>query len=133
MMAPRTLVILAGASLVASTAFPVVAGLLKGDTAPRALGVADVLVAFVAVFLGLLVASRNPGGFDDGTILMAFRVYRAAGNVLLLLLVAFFLAGDRIRWSVLLPGLAWRAWLFAWALPSGIALWHAPVRETGNV
>ena len=40
----------------------------------------------------------------------------------LVLLVVFFLAGDAVRWHVLLPGLAWRAWLFVVALPSWLAL-----------
>ena len=34
----------------------------------------------------------------------------------------FFLAGDAVKWQVLLPGLAWRAWLFALVLPAWLAL-----------
>jgi hypothetical protein len=48
----------------------------------------------------------------------AARITRAASTVILVLLVVFFVVGDRIDWQVLLPGLAWRAWLFVYALPA---------------
>jgi hypothetical protein len=89
----RPVVIVAGALLVVSTAFPVAASLLTGP-APRWMGILDVVVAFALVCAGLFLA----------------------------LLVVFFLVGDSIKWSILLPGLAWRAWLVGWVLPAALAL-----------
>lgn len=128
-IAPRSLVGLAAAAWVVSTAFPVVASLLRAVEPPRALGVADVAMAAVTVALGFAVAAKKPGAVDARTSEAAARVYRAAAHACLILPVAFFLAGDRIRWNVLLPGLAWRAWLFAWVLPSAIALWQGGARD----
>ena len=127
-IAPRSLVGLAAAAWLVSTAFPATASLLRTDEPPRALGIADVAVAAVTVALGFAVVAKKPGGFDARVSETAVRVYRAAANGCLVLLVVFFLAGDRIRWNVLLPGLAWRAWLFAWVLPSAIALWQDDAR-----
>jgi hypothetical protein len=127
-MAPRSLVGLMAAASVASTVFPVVASLLRAEEPPRALGIVDVVVAAVTLGLGFAVAAKKPS-FDERVSAAAVRVYRAAANACLVLLVVFFLAGDRIRWNVLLPGLAWRAWLFAWVLPSAIALWRAGARD----
>jgi hypothetical protein len=128
-IAPRSLVGLAASAWVVSTAFPVVASLLRAEEPLRALGVADVAVAAVTVALGVSVAAKKPAGFDARVSDAAVRVYRAAANTCLVLLVVFFLAGDRVRWNVLLPGLAWRAWFFAWVLPSAIALWQGQARE----
>ena len=33
------------------------------------------------------------------------------------LLIGFFIAGDRIDWQVLIVGLAWRGWLLLYTLP----------------
>jgi hypothetical protein len=44
-----------------------------------------------------------------------------------ILLVLFFVAGDRISWNILLPGLAWRAWLFVMVVPSWVAAWRGSV------
>jgi hypothetical protein len=40
------------------------------------------------------------------------------------LLALFFVFGDRITWNVLLPGLAWRAWLLMYTLPAAIAAYQ---------
>jgi hypothetical protein len=58
------------------------------------------------------------------------RVYRGAANLLLALLAVFFLAGHRINWNILLPGLAWRGWLFVYALPAWTLAWRTRP-ETG--
>jgi hypothetical protein len=57
----------------------------------------------------------------------AYQVYRAFGHLFLVLLVIFFLAGDRINWQVLLPGLAWRFWVLFYTLPSAFALWEETI------
>jgi len=42
----------------------------------------------------------------------------------LALLAVFLVVGEQIRWNVLLPGLAWRAWLLLYLLPAGITAWE---------
>jgi hypothetical protein len=34
------------------------------------------------------------------------------------LLLIFFLVGDRIKWDILLTGLAWRTWMLLTILPA---------------
>src|SRR5829696_5013763 len=102
-----------------STAFPIAASLLPVAT-PRWLGIADVAVALVVV--GVRIMMRQPGPFSADVTRAALRIVQGSATLLLLLLVVFFLAGDVLRWNVLLPGLAWRAWLFLMALPSWLAL-----------
>ena len=111
------------ALFVVSTAFPVVASILSVP-APRWLGLLDAVVAFALVGVGIAIATKVPRGFSIGVIEASFHVYRSGATLLLVLLVVFFLAGDRIKWLILLPGLAWRAWLAAWVLPAGLALWR---------
>ena len=121
----RGLVAAAAVLFAVSTAFPVAASVLELERPPRWAGVADAIVALVVVGLGIAVASKKPAGFDARASRSALHVYRSASHLLLVLLVVFLTMGDRIEWDVLLVGLAWRAWLFAWVLPSALALWHA--------
>lgn len=53
-----------------------------------------------------------------------YRAYRVMMHLILGLLAAFFLLGDRIAWNIGLVGLAWRAWLLMFTLP----VWHAALR-----
>lgn len=103
-----------------STAFPIVASLLPGG-APRWLGVADVAVAAALVAVSLVLVSKYPESARGPNAVTALAVLRGAATAFLLLLVVFFLAGDALAWHVLLPGLAWRGWLFALALPAWLA------------
>jgi lysylphosphatidylglycerol synthetase-like protein (DUF2156 family) len=105
-----------------STTFPIAASLLPTQATPLWLGIADVAVAAALMAAGFVVVARAPKTFDPPTTAAAFRVLRAGSALFLLLLVLFFLAGDAVRWQVLLPGLAWRAWLFVLVLPAWIAL-----------
>jgi hypothetical protein len=41
---------------------------------------------------------------------------------ILVLIVVFFLAGDRIVWINGLPGIAWRSWLLLYILPEWFAV-----------
>jgi hypothetical protein len=52
---------------------------------------------------------------------------RALIHAILVLLVLFFLAGDRIAWNIGLVGLSWRAWLLLYTLPA----WYTALRTTG--
>lgn len=119
----RPLVIVAGGLLVVSTAFPVAASILT-EQAPRWMGILDVVVAFALVCAGIGIAAKVPAGFNERVIEASFRIYRSGSTLFLVLLVVFFLVGDRIKWSILLPGLAWRAWLVAGVLPAALALWR---------
>jgi len=126
-------VVLAGAGLLcASTAFPVVASVLREDQVGPLMGVLDVVLAFVAVATGWLIVA-TAGTLDERVIRTSCRVYRVAGNVLLVLLITFFLVGDRIRWNILLPGLAWRGWLLMYALPAGVSAWQSARTETRDI
>ena len=96
------------------------------------MGVADGVIAFLVVAFGLTLVSRGPHEFDEATVRAAFRVYRNAASVLLVLIIVFFTAGRRINWMVLLIGLAWRCWLAAWVLPSALALWNRSGADAGR-
>jgi hypothetical protein len=106
---------------VVSTVFPIVASLLPGDEAPRWLGILDVAVAAVLVVVGLVVVSKGPKSVDGPLASSVAQVLRAASTLFLALLVVFFVVGGAIKWHVLLPGLAWRAWLFVLVLPAWLA------------
>ena len=120
----RRLVASGAALLLVSTAFPLLASIRSPEAHASWLGIADVTLAFLVVFAGIAISFRKPGGFEGRTVVSAFEIYRNGANLFLGLLVLFFVAGDLIHWNILLPGLAWRAWLFAWVLPSAMALWH---------
>ena len=52
---------------------------------------------------------------------IAYRAYRVSIHAILLGLVVFFLAGNRIVWNQCLTGFLWRAWLLLYALPWWVA------------
>ena len=119
----RTLILAGGGLLAVSTAFPVVAGLMR-TPASGWLGTADVVVAALLVCQAFLIAAWGSAKADPGVSDMSLRVLRSGANLFLVLVVVYFLAGHRVKWDILLPGLAWRAWLFVWVLPGALALWH---------
>jgi hypothetical protein len=100
--------------------FPVVAGVMR-NPAPRWIGIADVVVAFALVVQAIVIMKRATKP-DANVAAAGLRVVRSGANVFLGLIVVFFLAGHRIHWDVLLLGLAWRAWLFVWVLPSALTI-----------
>ena len=102
-----------------STAFPIVASIWTREP-PVWVGVVDALLAFALVVVGALIVARWGGAVDGAVLEASAHIYRAGANALLVLLVLFFVAGHGINWNILLPGLAWRAWLFAYVLPAGI-------------
>ena len=125
----RTLVLACGGVFVISTGFPAVASVLPSP-ASRWLGIADVAVAAVLVCLGFLIAAKGSAKADPHALERSLRVLRGGANLFLALIVVFFLAGEHVKWDILLLGLAWRAWLFVWVLPGAMALWR--VDGTGN-
>ena len=124
----RPFVLFTAGAFAVSTMFPIVAAVVQPDPTPRWAGLADVVVAFITAACGLTIATRAGERFDEWVIRSAFRTYRAGATALLALICLFFVAGDRIAWHILLPGLAWRAWLLAWVLPAALSLWHGEPR-----
>jgi hypothetical protein len=100
-----------------STAFPVVAGFRNTDTPSRWLGLADVGVAALLLAVAFTVVSRARSRVSNDDRLIAFRLSQALFSVIPVLLIGFFVAGDRIDWQVLSVGLAWRGWLLLYTLP----------------
>jgi xanthine/uracil permease len=125
----RRLVLVAALLLAVSTMFPIVAAVVQPDPTPLWAGIADVGLAVVICACGLTIATRATERFDDHVVRSAFRSYRAGATALLTLTAVFFIAGDRIGWHILLPGLAWRAWLLAWVLPGALSLWRGQPRS----
>ena len=104
-----------------STAFPIIASLLPPDAVPAVVGLADVAVAGVLVVLAFTLEARARPHVTLEHRVDAYRVIRLASVSLLVLLVVFFLTPANVNWTVLLVGLAWRAWLAIWVLPSLLA------------
>ena len=121
----RVLLAASAGLFILSSLFPIAASLLRERRVPRWLGVADVGVAAILIVLALAIVARKPNRFAESVVAAGFRAYRGLANVLLVLLVLFFLVGDRVDWNILLPGLAWRAWLLVLALPSWLSMWKA--------
>jgi len=77
----------------------------------------------------LSLGPRNPGVGDHGarggqgdqtSTDASYRVYRILTHGILVMVVVFFLFGDRIIWINCLTGFAWRAWLLLYTLPAWV-------------
>ena len=110
-----------------SLIFPVAAALSQ-DTSlfPKWWGAADVALAFVLAGMVIVLMAAAQAKITRQTEETTYRAYRMLIHVILVLLVIFFVAGDRIEWANGLTGLAWRAWLLLYALPSWFAAMAAP-------
>ena len=124
----RKLVVGAAVLFAVSTMFPIVAAVVQPDPSPLWAGMADVALAILTCACGFTIATRAGERFDDRVVRSAFRIYRTGATALLLLIAVFLVVGDRIGWRILLPGLAWRAWLLAWVLPAALSLWEGTRR-----
>jgi hypothetical protein len=100
-----------------STVFPLAAGVLNLSRASRWMGIADVVVATLLFCSTAAVWMRGRSAVSDGHRLVAFRDTQRVIAVIPALLAAYFLAGSRIDWAVLVIGLAWRGWLLLYTLP----------------
>ncbi len=117
----RQLAVATAIVFVISSIFPVAAGLSRNPGSfPRWWGILDVVIAFILVALAIVVATLFERGVTQEIKLVAYRTYRVLINAIIVLLVAFFLEADRIRWTILLVGLAWRGWLLFYSLPAWI-------------
>lgn len=118
----RQLAVATAIVFVISSIFLVAAGLARNtDKFPRLWGILDVVIAFLLAALAIVIAARFERGVTDDIKLAAYRAYRALINTILVLLVVFFVFGDRVTWINCLTGFAWRAWLLFYALPPWLA------------
>jgi Na+/H+ antiporter NhaD/arsenite permease-like protein len=108
-----------------STAFPIAASLLPPSGVSTALGALDLVAAAAVLVLGFIIESTARDQVTDEDRRVAWRVVRILANVPLLLLIAFFVRADIVRWDVLLVGLAWRTWLLLWVVQSVVALFRS--------
>lgn len=104
---------------VISMAFPVIAGMSKDtDAFPEWWGTLDVALAFLVALLAFVIFALAKGKVTKPAEDASYRAYRILIHGILVLIVIFFLFGDRITWINGLPGIAWRAWLLLYGLPS---------------
>jgi hypothetical protein len=103
-----------------SLAFPVIASLGSGGFYGPWFGIADVAIAVVLIGFTLVsgVFATRP---TANSALTSLFVLRTGSNIALVLLVVFLLFHEIVRWNILLPGLAWRMWLFVQVLPGLVA------------
>lgn len=116
-MSPRALGRTCVALFVISTAFPIAAGVLDLNSSMRLMGIADVTVAALLFLAAAAVAQRGRRTVADGHRLSALRATQKVTDVIPVLLAVYFVAGSRVKWDVLVIGLAWRGWLFVYTLP----------------
>lgn len=126
------LAIVAAIAFLVSSVFPVIAG-LSHDTAsfPRWWGILDVGLAFVLAVLALVILGVTQGKVTKSAEDLSYRCYRILTHGIFLMLVVFFLAGDRIVWSNCLTGFAWRAWLLLYTLPAWVTA-AVPPKDTSS-
>ncbi len=117
-MSLRTLGRVCLALFALSAVFPVAAGVLNAQRPPRWLGIADVCVAALLVGVAAVLATRGRQAVADRHRLVAYRTSEAVAGLIPALLVAYFVVGSRVNWTVLVIGLAWRAWLILYTLPA---------------
>jgi hypothetical protein len=128
----RRLVEFAAVLFCVSTLFPIIASVVPAGGLPAWIGITDVVLAFVVMILGLAILSIAGNKIQNLDMQASYQVYRALGTMPLILLVLFFVAGDRLLWNVLLPGLAWRIWLLVYTLPAGLTLWRTKLYAKTN-
>jgi hypothetical protein len=120
----RSLALATAVVFVVSSAFPVVAGLSKNTAAfPPWWGPPDVGIAFLLALLALVVMTIAQGRVGRQADEASYRAYRILTHGILVVLVVFFLGGDRIIWPNCLTGFAWRAWLLLYSLPAWFTMW----------
>jgi hypothetical protein len=116
--------------MLVSTGFPVVAGALIVHSVPRWLGVADVsLAAALLAGAAWLSKATRPLAVTATTNDQAYALNKMLLQVPLALLAIFFLIGKHLNWTVLLCGLAWRAWLVSAIALQLVAALHSEAKQ----
>jgi hypothetical protein len=129
-LSKHRLAIVAAVAFFVSSVFPVVAGLSHNTASfPKWWGNLDVSLAFVLALLALAILGVTQGKVNKQAECVSYRAYRILTHGIFLMLVVFFLAGDRIVWNNCLTGLAWRAWLLLYTLPAWVT---AAMPHEGN-
>ena len=85
---------------------------------PKMVGAAALVLAILAFAIVALASSKVTGRAEE----VSYRAYRILIHGILVLIVVFFLFGDRIIWINWLTGFAWRTWLLLYVLPAWIAV-----------
>jgi hypothetical protein len=125
----RSLAISTAVVFLISSAFPVVAAFVKDTKSwPKWWGVLDVSIAFFLAILVFVICALARGRLNQKAEHATYRAYRVLLHGIFLMMVIFYLAGDRIKWSQCLTGFAWRAWLLFYALP----WWFAAFRTNAG-
>ena len=115
----RRLAIATAIAFVVSSVFPIAAGLATNTAAfPKWWGVADVVIAFILTLMAAALSGLIGREVSKEAEAASYRAYRLLTHGILVVLVIFFLAGDRITWTNCLTGFAWRAWLLLYSLPA---------------
>jgi hypothetical protein len=115
------LAIVAAVVFLVSSAFPVVAGLSHNTASfPKWWGALDVSLAFVLAALALVILGVTQGKVNKQAEDVSYRAYRILTHGIFLMLVVFFLFGNRITWSNCLSGFAWWTWLLLYTLPAWV-------------
>jgi len=115
----RPLAVFVAVVFAVSSIFPVTAGLSKDAASfPKYWGTLDVGIAFLLAALAMVIMALAGSNFSKQVEDTTYRSYRVLLHGLIGMLVVFFLWGDRIVWKYCLVGLAWRAWLLLYGLPS---------------
>jgi len=119
----RPFAVATAAVFLVSCVFPVVAGLSK-DTAsfPAWWGKLDVGIAFILAIMAFAIYGLAHNKLNQQIEKTTYRAYRILIHGIFILLLIFFLFGDRIIWINGLPGIAWRAWLLLYLLPEWIGV-----------
>ena len=125
----RYLAVITAVAFWVSLVFPIAAGLAgEASALPAWWPIADVVFAFILAALAITVAARFDRRKTPQIERTTYRVHRIVLNLILVLLVVFLVAGDRVRWTIFLPGVAWRGWLFLYAFPA----WLTALRSTST-
>jgi len=116
----RPLALATAVVFVISCGFPVVAGLSRNTASfSKWWGVLDVGLAFVLAVMATLVVAFAERRVDRQAVDASYRIYRLLIHGILVMLVVFFLAGDRITWRNCLTGFAWRRGCCCMVCPRG--------------
>jgi len=123
----RILALVAAAIFFISSMFPVVAGLSKNTASfPKWWGILDVSLAFVLAILAFAVMALAQGRVNKQAEDASYRAYRVLTHGIFVMMVVFFLLGDRIVWINCLTGFAWRYWLLLYSLPAWFTAFGTP-------
>ncbi len=122
----RPIAIAAAVLFFLSLGFPVMAGLSKNTASfPKWVGALDVGLAFVLAMLSFALIAITQGKVSRQAADASYRTYRMLTHGILVMILVFFLFGERIVWINCLTGFAWRTWLLLYCLPA----WFTALRS----